>query len=162
MARKRTSSFEDIVVVIARLPWWIGVGLALVFYVWLHHVATEPAQASPTDLKQMGTFVTGQIWVNFASFLQFILPIACLFGAGISAYKKSGKEADQDIKGSEERTIRAPQQRKARQERASSVAQNSCPVCGAQMIKRIAKKGSNAGEAFWGCSNFPQCRGTRK
>ncbi|MBM9512012.1 topoisomerase DNA-binding C4 zinc finger domain-containing protein [Desulfobulbus marinus] len=28
------------------------------------------------------------------------------------------------------------------------------------MIKRVAKKGSRAGKQFWGCSNFPKCRGT--
>jgi len=27
------------------------------------------------------------------------------------------------------------------------------------MVKRIAKQGANAGKAFWGCSDFPQCRG---
>lgn len=36
----------------------------------------------------------------------------------------------------------------------------SCPTCGSIMIRRTAKKGSNAGNAFWGCSNYPQCRGT--
>ena len=34
-----------------------------------------------------------------------------------------------------------------------------CPKCGAPMIKRIAKKGTNAGKEFYGCSNFPTCRG---
>jgi restriction system protein len=27
------------------------------------------------------------------------------------------------------------------------------------MIKRIAKKGANAGKTFYGCANFPKCRG---
>ncbi|WP_232370939.1 restriction endonuclease [Desulfogranum marinum] len=35
-----------------------------------------------------------------------------------------------------------------------------CPKCGSEMIKRVAKKGSRAGKQFWGCSNFPKCRGT--
>lgn len=34
-----------------------------------------------------------------------------------------------------------------------------CPKCGAEMIKRVATKGANAGNAFYGCSNFPKCRG---
>lgn len=33
-----------------------------------------------------------------------------------------------------------------------------CPRCGAQMIKRKATKGANAGKEFYGCSNFPKCR----
>lgn len=36
-----------------------------------------------------------------------------------------------------------------------------CPKCGAQMVLRTAKKGSNAGNQFYGCSNFPKCNGIR-
>lgn len=35
----------------------------------------------------------------------------------------------------------------------------ACPTCGRGMVKRTAKKGANAGNEFWGCSNYPQCRG---
>ena len=35
-----------------------------------------------------------------------------------------------------------------------------CLKCGSSMQKRLAKKGSNAGGYFWGCTNFPKCRGT--
>jgi len=34
-----------------------------------------------------------------------------------------------------------------------------CPLCSHKMIKRVAKKGKNAGNTFWGCSQFPKCRG---
>ena len=34
-----------------------------------------------------------------------------------------------------------------------------CPVCSSTMIKRMAKRGANAGNAFWGCSKYPGCRG---
>lgn len=37
----------------------------------------------------------------------------------------------------------------------------ACPVCTGAMVKRVAKKGANAGAPFWGCSNWPSCRGTR-
>lgn len=37
----------------------------------------------------------------------------------------------------------------------------TCPSCGADMVKRTAKKGPNAGQAFWGCSTYPVCRGIR-
>ncbi len=36
-----------------------------------------------------------------------------------------------------------------------------CPVCASTMIRRVAKQGQNAGNAFWGCTGFPACRGTR-
>lgn len=35
-----------------------------------------------------------------------------------------------------------------------------CPICGANMVRRVAKKGAKAGHEFWGCSQFPNCRGT--
>jgi restriction system protein len=38
---------------------------------------------------------------------------------------------------------------------------NTCPVCGAEMVLRTAKKGPKAGEKFWGCQAFPKCRGTK-
>jgi len=34
-----------------------------------------------------------------------------------------------------------------------------CPKCGNEMILRTAKSGANAGNKFWGCSNYPNCRG---
>ena len=37
-----------------------------------------------------------------------------------------------------------------------------CPKCGAQMVKRVAQKGRNAGGEFWGCPRFPKCRGVRQ
>jgi restriction system protein len=36
----------------------------------------------------------------------------------------------------------------------------SCPKCGEEMVKRVAKRGANAGNAFWGCRRYPQCKGT--
>lgn len=34
----------------------------------------------------------------------------------------------------------------------------ACSRCGADMVMRTAKKGDNAGNQFWGCSNYPRCR----
>lgn len=36
-----------------------------------------------------------------------------------------------------------------------------CPTCGKSMVRRIARQGARAGKPFWGCSDFPRCRGTR-
>ena len=35
-----------------------------------------------------------------------------------------------------------------------------CPQCGKPMIRRVAKKGVNAGKEFWSCSDYPRCMGT--
>jgi restriction system protein len=37
-----------------------------------------------------------------------------------------------------------------------------CPKCGSQMKLREARRGANAGGKFWGCPNYPDCRGTRE
>jgi len=37
----------------------------------------------------------------------------------------------------------------------------ACPVCRTLMEVKTAKRGGNAGSQFWGCPNFPACRGTR-
>ncbi len=55
-----------------------------------------------------------------------------------------------------------------RTEEATSVAEAAptakaplCPRCESPMVLRIAKRGTNAGEKFWGCSTYPKCQGTR-
>ncbi|MGB6306598.1 MAG: restriction endonuclease [Steroidobacteraceae bacterium] len=35
----------------------------------------------------------------------------------------------------------------------------SCPLCGAPMERRLAQHGSFKGQPFWGCTDFPTCRG---
>lgn len=37
----------------------------------------------------------------------------------------------------------------------------SCPKCGAPMNKKTARQGRYAGNDFWGCSKYPQCKGIR-
>lgn len=37
----------------------------------------------------------------------------------------------------------------------------TCPNCGSDMVGRSAKRGPRAGSQFWGCSQYPRCRGTR-
>jgi len=36
-----------------------------------------------------------------------------------------------------------------------------CPKCGGELNLKTAKRGSHVGNAFLGCSNYPQCRFTR-
>jgi len=34
-----------------------------------------------------------------------------------------------------------------------------CPQCGNPMVLRTAKQGKNAGQSFWGCTGYPDCKG---
>lgn len=47
-----------------------------------------------------------------------------------------------------------------KEQRIESMTPN-CPICGGRMVRRVARKGSNAGNEFWGCQKFPACRGVR-
>ena len=37
-----------------------------------------------------------------------------------------------------------------------------CPECGGTLVVRTARRGANAGERFYGCSNYPKCRYIKK
>lgn len=39
-------------------------------------------------------------------------------------------------------------------------AKKLCPKCGGEMVERVARRGTNAGQKFYGCGSFPKCRHT--
>jgi restriction system protein len=43
----------------------------------------------------------------------------------------------------------------------TEAAPPACPKCGGEMVRRLAKRGANAGNAFWGCTGYPKCSGAR-
>ncbi|MBD5220613.1 MAG: hypothetical protein HDS72_10370 [Bacteroidales bacterium] len=49
----------------------------------------------------------------------------------------------------------------ARKAQASEEGAPICPVCGKPMLKRMQKRGQMQGREFWGCSDYPNCKGTR-
>lgn len=82
MARKKKQSqLEDIIGITAMLPWWVGVLLALVAYLVLHHYATAEVAAGVPGAK-LGANVVGQIGQTLAMFGQYLLPFAFIVGAG--------------------------------------------------------------------------------
>ncbi len=36
-----------------------------------------------------------------------------------------------------------------------------CPICTGELVLRTAKRGANAGNNFYGCSNYPKCKHIR-
>mgnify|MGYP000978035896 CR=1 FL=1 len=38
----------------------------------------------------------------------------------------------------------------------------NCPACGSLMTLRTAKSGKTPGSQFWGCTKYPDCKGTAK
>lgn len=278
MARnKKSNPLEDLVDLVALMPWWVGCVLALVSYVLLHGVAAKGAVTS----TQLGAMMTQSIFLGLASVGQIAVPMICLIGAALSAFGRSkrkalvssmvgsssanalnnmswqefellvgegfrqqgyqviengggGADGGVDLvlrKGGDKflvqckqwkaytvgvtvvrelygvmaangaaggfvvtsgrftddakafangrnitlmdgaalfKLIKQPAGTRATQpppyaEAASpkAVATPSCPLCSKAMVQRVAKRGGSSGNAFWGCSGFPACRGTR-
>jgi restriction system protein len=281
MARKKSSTFEDLIEIVALLPWWTGVGLAIVAYMLLHPIATAEI-ATPTQAGQMEQFAGKQLYKTLAMFGQYLLPLICLIGAGISVWRRrrrsqladgvaqnpaadalngmswqefemlvgeafrrrgfavaetggGGADGGVDLvltKDGEKLLVQCKQWRAykvgvnvvrelygvmaakgaaggyvvtsgqftqeakdfasgrnitlmdgaalksllgsvqakpavgntapaaTKREPAGTISP-ACPKCGGDMVKRVARQGSNAGNEFWGCSKFPACRGIR-
>jgi restriction system protein len=89
--RKRTSAAENFLDIVATLPWWAGVVLAVLSYLLLASLAARgtPA-ATPT---QVGPAVVSTVVAAFSQFLQYVVPVLCLIGAGMSAYRRSERAA---------------------------------------------------------------------
>lgn len=85
--RRRTSPAEDVMDLVALLPWWAGVILAGLSYLLLHRIASQQI-ATGIQSGQMGAMVTQTLWKSLASVGQYLLPLLCLAGASISAWRR--------------------------------------------------------------------------
>ena len=87
MSRKKKSVAEDLVDLVALLPWWVGVVLAVLSYVLLHRVASS-AVSPAMQTGQISTMVAGTFLRSLAVVGQYLVPLICLIGAGLSAWKR--------------------------------------------------------------------------
>ena len=85
--RKNSSTLEDFVDVVALLPWWAAVALAILSYFVLHSLAT-PVAAASFQPGRMGDAIAQAMWKPFAYAGQIVVPIACLIAAVISAVRQ--------------------------------------------------------------------------
>ncbi len=158
MARRhRTSVFEVIIHTISKLPWWLGVLLAVISYVWLHNIAINSTPTLTPDIRNAGNITINQMWHTLATILQYIIPICSLIGACISAYYQVISNRAAKVKLRDE----SYSANSTTTYHSKTKTTPKCPVCGGAMVERRAKKGINIGESFWGCTSYPKCRGTR-
>jgi restriction system protein len=85
--RKKTSTVDDLLELVAMLPWWAGLLLAGGSYFALHSIASQPPVAL-TQPSQMGAMITQSIWKSLATIGQYLVPLICLFGAVTSAWRR--------------------------------------------------------------------------
>lgn len=91
--------------------------------------------------------------------------ITLIDGERLGKFLRSGQQGRPSPK-SVHRGVEANPQPASRQDaghaslRAAAEKVPPCPRCGKTMIRRVARQGARSGQAFWGCSDYPGCRGT--
>ena len=89
--RKKSSPIDDLVEIVAMMPWWAGCILALVSYLLLHRAANQAVVANFVP-GQAATLVTQSLWRALATIGQYLLPLVCLAGAAVSAYGRHRRQ----------------------------------------------------------------------
>ena len=89
--KKKSSPAEEVIELVAMMPWWVGCVLAVVFYVMLRRVASHEVTTS-LGPGQAADFATQSIWKAMATVGQYLLPFLCLCGAAMSAYGRSKRK----------------------------------------------------------------------
>ena len=143
-SRRRQEGIFD---TLATFPWWVSVvvaGIAYVFFKWVF-----PALAGGSFLLKAIVQAVQTNALLFACLFLIPAPIAYLS----ARRRRQLLDSQTGIESRLEETL-APSEPTLR-------AAKTCPVCGGEMATRIAKRGPNAGKPFWGCSRYPQCKGTR-
>ena len=72
---------------VAMLPWWADVLLALLSYVLLHRVAAQPLAISAGGLP------TEAVLKGLATGSQYLAPVIFLAGAGMSAWRRKERQS---------------------------------------------------------------------
>lgn len=83
--RRKNSTLEDWIDVVAMLPWWACVLLALASYMFLSGVAEQGAKPTITTTAELGSHAAKTLWSTLAWFGQYLVPGVCLMGAVVSA-----------------------------------------------------------------------------
>jgi restriction system protein len=87
MARRSQSPIADVMDITSKLPWWVGMSLAVVSYVVLHWFANKslPTTGAKGAEAIYAVALPGMLR-GFASFGQVVLPIVFLLGTFVSVF----------------------------------------------------------------------------
>lgn len=92
MARRKESAIEDLIEISSKLPWWVGVLLAIAAYIGLHGFAISEV-TTVTQPGQMDQLVNQTLFKTLATVGQYLLPFVFLVGAAMSAYGRYKRRA---------------------------------------------------------------------
>ena len=85
--RSKQNPAEGLMDLAARVPWWVGVLLAVISYLALHAYAALPVVPPSGPTAGLMTAVTGP---GLATAGQVLLPLLFLLGAAVSAFRRRG------------------------------------------------------------------------
>ena len=89
--REKQGLLKALIGLAARLPWWLGLALALVSYVALHRLAEKPVPAA-LQPGQMGSFLLANLTQLLARVGQYALPFFFGVSALLSAFRRGKAE----------------------------------------------------------------------
>ncbi len=93
MARKKkTSPLEDMMDLVALVPWWGGVAIAIVGYLVLHRMAA-PVKVGAVQPGQVSQLMTASIITGLATVGQYLVPLVGLAGAAMSFMRRRQRAA---------------------------------------------------------------------
>lgn len=93
MARKKKSSpLEDMMDLVALLPWWGGVAIAVIGYLVLHRMAV-PVKVGAVQAGQVSQLMTASIMTGLATVGQYLVPLVGLAGAAMSFMRRKQRAA---------------------------------------------------------------------
>lgn len=97
--------------------------------------------------------------------------LVCLINQASSLLRNQIRQLEQDFLahgGIRERMTRARLEARGTSSDQSDMSDSSdkntapcCPKCGKPMRQRTARTGPHAGQPFWGCTGYPDCKGIR-
>lgn len=93
MARRKKndgSVLEGLVDLASVMPWWVGVVLAGLAFVGLHHYASPPiASGAPGSAVDLANQAKGMLIYTFCYIFQYLVPGSLLIGAALSAWNRA-------------------------------------------------------------------------
>ncbi len=134
-------------------------------------------QTDPSDQSDLTDLSDTERWTLYARWLEHATP-AVRANATICLIHQANYLLDQQIAGLErdfvegggysEQLATARLAERGRRKRAKDPTDRSdrsdlipeCPQCCKPMALRTAKAGKNPGSQFWGCTSYPDCRGS--
>ena len=90
--RQRSSPFGDLVIIVARLPWWACLLLGVVSFLVLRALAAPAAAPVVMQPGQIGVMAVQTMWKTFALAGEFVVPVACVLAAGVSGYRQRRRQ----------------------------------------------------------------------